>query len=363
MRPGCTPHCRPWAACSRCARARSAPTPTGWTDVTAITSSAPGKLFLLGEYAVLHGAPALLAAVDRRVTVTVVPAGSWRLHAQSIGIQHLDLDDEGQLPAALNAQTRSTLRLFDTVRAAVRARVGGGPFEISIDSAELSRDGHKLGLGSSAAVASALTAALARASRLHLDRAALFTLAQSAHRAAQDGTGSGGDVAASVYGGLLSYAVGATPVPLQWPTDLTMLAVVTGEGSVTTDLVGRVNDFGAAHPLQHAQDVARLTRLAHTAQSALADRAEFLRLIDDYFTALARLDSHAEAGIVTARHRELRVVAQRAGGVFKTSGAGGGDVGLAFSASGLAAERLAAALTDAGASVVPLVLGAEGTRS
>ncbi|WP_166788374.1 mevalonate kinase [Cryobacterium sp. TMS1-13-1] len=333
--------------------------------MTAITSSAPGKLFLLGEYAVLHGAPALLAAVDRRVTVTVVPALSWRLHAQSIGIQHLDLDDEGQLPAALNAQTRSTLRLFDTVRAAVRARAraGGGPFEISIDSAELSRDGHKLGLGSSAAVASALTAALATASRLHLDRAALFTLAQSAHRAAQNGTGSGGDVAASVYGGLLSYAVGATPVPLQWPNDLTMLAVVTGEGSVTTDLVGRVNDFGAEHPLQHAQDVARLTRLAHTAQSALADRAEFLRLIDDYFTALARLDSHAEAGIVTARHRELRVVAQRAGGVFKTSGAGGGDVGLAFSASGLAAERLAAALTDAGASVVPLVLGAEGTKS
>ena len=331
--------------------------------MSVITSSAPGKLFLLGEYAVLHGAPALLAAVDRRVTVTVVPAESWRLHAPSIGIQQLDLDDAGQLPAALNSQTRSTLRLFDTVRAMVRTRAGGGPFEISIDSADFSRDGHKLGLGSSAAVASALTAALAEASGLYLDRAALFVLAQSAHRAAQNGTGSGGDIAASVYGGLLSYTVGASPVALQWPNNLTMLAVVTGEGSATTDLVGRVNDFGAEHPLQHNEDLARLTRLAHTAQSALADGAEFLRLIDDYFLALALLDAHVEAGIVTARHRELRAVAQRAGGVFKTSGAGGGDVGLAFSASGADAERLGAALTDAGASVVPLVLGAEGTRS
>ena len=331
--------------------------------MTSITTSAPGKLFLLGEYAVLQGAPALLAAVDRRVTVTVTPAESWRLHAPSVGIHQLGLDDEGQLPATLDAHTRSTLRLFDTVRAAVGARAGGGPFDITIDSADFTRDGHKLGLGSSAAVASALTSALAEASRLHLDRAALFALAQSAHRAFQNGTGSGGDVAASVYGGLLSYTVGESPVTLRWPDDLTMLAVVTGEGSATTDLVGRVNDFGVKHPLQHAQDLARLTRLAHTAQSALADRAGFLRLIDEYFTALALLDAHAEAGIVTERHRELRLVAQRADGVFKTSGAGGGDVGLAFSASGSAAERLAAALADAGASVVALEFGAAGVES
>ncbi|WP_104084165.1 mevalonate kinase [Cryobacterium sp. Y11] len=331
--------------------------------MTSVTSSAPGKLFLLGEYAVLHGAPALLAAVDRRVTVTVAPGRSWRLHAPSIGIHHLDLDDEGRLPATLDAQTRSTLRLFDAVRAVLKARAGGGPFEISIDSADFSRDGHKLGLGSSAAVASALTAGLAEASGLQLDPEALFTLAQSAHRAAQNGTGSGGDVAASVYGGVLSYTVGSPPVPLNWPNDLTVMAVVTGEGSVTTDLVGRVNDFAAQRPAQHEQDLARLIRLAHQAQSALTERATFLRLVDDYFVALALLDDHAEAGIVTERHRELRVVAERAGGVFKTSGAGGGDVGLAFSTSGEPAERLAAALADAGASVVALEFGVAGARS
>ena len=328
--------------------------------MTPITSSAPGKLFLLGEYSVLHGAPALLSAVDRRVTVTVAPAESWRLHAPSVGIHHLQLDDEGRLPATLDAGIRSTLRLFDTVRAAVRV---AGPFDITIDSAEFSRDGHKMGLGSSAAVASALTAALAEASALHLDREALFALAQSAHRASQNGTGSGGDVAASVYGGVLSYTVGMPPVPLEWPNDLTVMAVVTGEGSVTTDLVGRVNDFAGQHPAQHDQDLARLIRLAHQAQPALADRSTFLRLIDDYFTALVLLDTHAQAGIVTERHRDLRAVAQRAGGVFKTSGAGGGDVGLAFSASGEAAERLGAALTDAGAFVVALEFGATGVQS
>lgn len=341
----------------------SARAPTGWTDVASFSSSAPGKLFLLGEYAVLHGAPALLAAVDRRVTVTVIPAGSWRLHAPSVGIQHLDLDEEGRLPATLDAHTRSTLRLFDAVRVAVRAcTAGSGPFEISMDSSSFVRDGHKLGLGSSAAVASALTAALAEASGLHLDRQALFTLAHSAHRAAQHGTGSGGDVAASVYGGLLSYTVETPPVQMQWPSDLSLVAVITGAGSATTDLVGRVNDFAVQNPAQHDQDLARLIRLAHSAHSALADRDGFLRLVDDYFTALALLDAHAQAGIVTERHLELRAVAERAGGVFKTSGAGGGDVGLAFSASGAPAERLESALADAGASVVPLEFGAPGAR-
>ena len=37
------------------------------------TASAPGSLMLFGEHAVLHGHAALVAAVDRRVTVTLRP--------------------------------------------------------------------------------------------------------------------------------------------------------------------------------------------------------------------------------------------------------------------------------------------------
>jgi len=334
--------------------------------MAAISTSAPGKLFLLGEYAVLDGAPALLAAVDRRAEVTIgdSESGSWQVSAPNLGIGSLALGDDGGLPTGLDAAQRLKLRVFDAVREAVLARAPrlARPLSITIDSGALSRGGHKLGLGSSAAVAVALTAALAAALDLDLDREALFRLAEEAHRRAQDGVGSGGDVAASVYGGLIRYSRGAVPVPLRWPEELSVLAVVTGEGALTTRLVGRVADYAEQDPARYRADIARLAGLAERAEAALRDPDAFLRLAGDYFTALTVLDAHARAGIVSERHHELHAVAEREGGVFKTSGAGGGDVGLAFSHSGEPAERLAAALAGAGAAVVPLGFFAAGVH-
>ena len=329
-----------------------------------IRTSAPGKLFLLGEYAVLEGAPALLSAVDRRVSVTIDQSSSWQISAPNLGIDTLTLGEDGRLPAGLDTRTRRQLRIYDAVREAVLARAPRScpPLSISIDSGELFLDGHKLGLGSSAAVAGALTAGLARARGLELDQVVVFQLAHAAHRSAQGGAGSGGDVATSVYGGLILYSIGTDPLQMCWPEGLSIMAVVTGEGSETARLVGRVADYAARDEAQYSVDMARLAQLAASAEHALGDPSSFLRLATDYFEALAALDAHARAGIVSERHHLLNVLAKREGGAFKTSGAGGDDVGLTFSYSGEPTERLAAALAQAGASVVPLGFGADGLQ-
>ncbi|MCX6791749.1 MAG: mevalonate kinase, partial [Candidatus Gottesmanbacteria bacterium] len=36
-----------------------------------ISVSVPGKIYLMGEHAVVYGKPAVLAAINRRLTVTV----------------------------------------------------------------------------------------------------------------------------------------------------------------------------------------------------------------------------------------------------------------------------------------------------
>ncbi|HEY9521620.1 MAG TPA: hypothetical protein VIR33_00150, partial [Thermopolyspora sp.] len=147
---------------------------------------------------------------------------------------------------------------------------------------------------------------------------------------------------------------------LTWPAGLTLLVVVTGAGSSTTDLVGRVADFAARDGAAYRADMDRLIALAQGGPAAVRSVDRFLELASDYFDALRRLDAHAQAGIVTERHLELHALAAQHSAVFKTSGAGGGDVGLAFSRSGTPALELAASLAAAGADVVPLGFGAAG---
>jgi mevalonate kinase len=344
--------------------------------MTVVHASAPGKLFLLGEYAVLHGAPALLTAVDRRVSVSITDSDDARWHLRTLGLADatgsIVLGAHGVIPGDVDARTRERLRVFDAVRETVAGAVPGlGDRALSIDidstaffaQAGTAGEAHKLGLGSSAAVATALTAALSTAAGVSLGPEDIRTLATTAHRAAQHGTGSGGDVATSSYGGLVSYVRDTPPTPLAWPEELSLLVVSTGTGSSTTELVGRVKDYARTDADGHRDDIDRLATLAAHAEDALRAPQEFLRLAEAYFEALLTLDEHCAAGIVSEHHRALHALAAQYGGAFKTSGAGGGDVGLVFAPAGAAIEELRTAFAQAGAQAVPLGFGANGVET
>ncbi|MDA3922705.1 MAG: hypothetical protein PF501_18810 [Salinisphaera sp.] len=332
-----------------------------------IKVSAPGKLFLIGEYAVLDGAPALLTAVDRRARVQLSPSqdGQWHLRAANLGIDDIALGPDGALPTNTSTTMHDRLRVFDAVCRAIREQVGTAlpALQIDIDSSDFARGGHKLGLGSSAAVAAALTHALGLAAGQDWSQARLAQMAIDAHRAAQNGTGSGGDVAASVYGGLISYTRDRPPTPLPWPDAVRGMAVVTGDGASTTDLVARVRRLAKRDERAYHEAIDRLAALADKAQHSLADSERFLQLADDYFQALAALDELADAGIVSPRHQQLHQLAASHRAVFKSSGAGGGDVGLLFVRTGDDERAVRRAFTAADAHILPLQLCAAGVRA
>ena len=329
--------------------------------------SAPGKLYLLGEYAVLGGAPALLRAVDRRVTVTLrtstVESG-WTLTAPELGIERLALGHDAAIPAGLSEASARQLQLFNEVRSAVNAFAPAptSAFAITIESSEFLYGGHKLGLGSSAAVAVALTATLAASRGIELTPAALFTLSASAHSAAQGGKGSGGDIAASVYGGHILFRKGSEPHCVNWPDNLELFAVTTGAGSSTVDLVSRVAEYAGRNPVEYERAMSHLSSLAAQTEQAVNDADTLLDLADEYFRGVEALDSHAHAGIVMERHRELRKIAASCGAVFKTSGAGGGDVGLVFAKLD-STGHLQSVFTEAGATVIPVPFSSDGVRA
>src|SRR5436190_679042 len=128
--------------------------------VRRVTASAPGKLFLAGEDAGLAGAPALVAAVDRRAHVrAVLEPGAGPLDVESLaeGTRRVIHDPERDALGGGDAgAVLAALRIARTAApslAALRARV-------VVDTRAFLADGQKLGLGRSAATVAAAVAAL-----------------------------------------------------------------------------------------------------------------------------------------------------------------------------------------------------------
>ncbi|MES1943194.1 kinase ATP-binding domain, GHMP family protein [Salinisphaera sp. PC39] len=294
----------------------------------------------------LEGAPALVAAVDRRARVRLAPAAEWSLATLP------DLDGAGMARSAV----------FDAVRRTLAAHCELPPRAVTVDTRAFFGPEGKLGLGASAAVAAALTTALAAAGGLRAGPNELCALAIAAHREAQGGSGSGADVAAAIHGGVVDFAAGRDPYPLSWPRDLHAEAVVTGGGADTRDLVGTVRRLRETEPARYERHMGRLGRLAEAGRDAFAagDAAAFVTAADDYREALAALGDAAGAAILLPAHARLAALAAEAGAVFKPSGAGGGDLGLVLADSPGKLERACAAIRSAGFAVPALRFGAAG---
>jgi mevalonate kinase len=146
---------------------------------------------LMGEHAVLHKKPALVAAINQRIHVKLQPRSDSHIFIHSaLGSYQTDLQNIG------------VIKPFQFVLASLLAhktllKTG---CDISIDS-EFS---DKLGLGSSAAVTVAMMTALHQWLNLSLHPTDLILQAREVVRKVQ-GLGSGADVAASVLGGTVLY--------------------------------------------------------------------------------------------------------------------------------------------------------------
>ena len=114
-----------------------------------ITVSAPGSILLTGEHAVIHGYPAIVAAIDQRVTVTITPLADPVLTvvseiAEPQTAPLVTLKPEGPY-RFVNA---AVLRFMSSLEAGLRIEI-------------TSEINPTLGLGSSAAVTIAVLAGLA----------------------------------------------------------------------------------------------------------------------------------------------------------------------------------------------------------
>jgi ERG8-type phosphomevalonate kinase len=288
---------------------------------------APGKIFLVGEYAVLEECPAVLAAVTRHAVAQYVPG--------------------------MDPMSAVVAEAVKRARAAIGEEAAAlPPGSVLVNTDDFQQGDQKIGLGSSAATAVAAVGALFESAGIPVEknRPQIFTIADAAHRAAQGGMGSGADVAAAVHGGLIKVErqpAGAPLVePLTPPAGLHLVVFWTGQAVSTTNMIQGVQKFARRDPAAYHQMIDNLREIAErfVAELRAGSATGAVAAAGRYGRRLAVLGAAASVPIVTDAFTRASELAKELGGIAKPSGAGGGDIGIAMFATPETARLFARAL-------------------
>jgi len=323
-----------------------------------ISASAPGKVVLWGEYAVLTGAPAMVMAVDRRAVCDIEPipeyegkGNSWRFTSQGFTEPDVELDITdltADTPPEHAASMIFWYVIRDLLQTCDRTELPAGA-RVVTDTQGFYVDREKLGIGSSAAVCTAVYAACCELVGSPGD----FKQALRIHNHFQDQRGSGIDVAAAYYGGTLRFQ-SQVATPFDLAPNLQLRFIWTGRAAKTTSHIERFNAW-----VEHGQ-VAQLTALATTSH-ALFEHTD-LATLGRYSNELKDLDAAADLGIYSHGHNQLDRLAIDAEVVYKPCGAGGGDVGVAISDEGPRLDAFIAAAVELGFDSIPLEKAQHGVQ-
>lgn len=298
---------------------------------------APGKVFLVGEYAVLDEGSAVVAAVP--------------LYAQAQFVPRLET-----MPPLVSEVVRRARAHLGDVTAALP------PGTVLVTTSDFQLDCPSGGLGSSAAISVAAAASVYESLGLDLDerKAEILAIADASRRAAQGEVGSGADTVAATYGGLVEVArsAGAPPVlrNLTVPSGLSLVLFSAGPSISTKQMTAGLTAYAEREKAAFAEAKARLQKLAQDFVERLAaDEANHaVQAAGAYGEELAELARAAEVPIVSEAFAQAGKLARQYGGIAKPAAAGSGEIGIALFAAPDAASAFRRACV---APVVPFAAG------
>ena len=176
------------------------------------TASAPGKVYLFGEHAVVYGEPAIPCAIERRARVTVERRDDegLRVHSEDLSLDGFTVEysgtTEGRPDVAVEkALVEAAMGYVETsieqARAVAADRGVTGAEEVGFDVTVESDIPLGGGLGSSAAVSVATIEATTRELGVDLDPEEVADRAYQVENEVQDGQASRADTFCSAMGG------------------------------------------------------------------------------------------------------------------------------------------------------------------
>ncbi len=311
-------------------------------DSRSISSSAPGKVILCGEYAVLDAWPALVVAVNRRLNMSLIPSEGAGVLIKPAGLTQkecaLEWGDRSQLIVEANSPLKMFSDIFNLLITAYEAQThfcGRGWF-INSDSSALFDGKQKLGLGSSAALTVALAGLIHKSmGRALPNKGDLWKVLQLVHSKAQSKRGSGVDLAASIAGGVHRFVnqndTHADLDAVSLPAGIHFRFIWTGKSASTPKFLASLSEWkenNATFFEHHMHALGSASSTVCTTQNSdlfLVNMALFIE-------ALRAFNHEASLGIFSGAHEYLYQEAKRYEGLlYKPCGAGGGDLGVALS--------------------------------
>lgn len=317
-----------------------------------ITASAPGKLMLFGEHAVVYERPCIVTAVDQRMraTVEILDAPDFLLEAPDVKVT-------GYKKSMKDLGVGDIPKGAKFVEIAIKNFSEKYGLETGVKVTTKSEFSSQFGFGSSSASTVCVLKALAELSGKKLSNKQLFALAYKTVLDIQ-GKGSGFDVAAAVYGGTLYYVIGGKKLQ---PLEIDSLPLIVGYSGVKADtvtLINTVKQTSNKYPRVIEGIYTEIEKIVDLAKKSLTKKdwqsvGELMNINQGYLASL---------GVSTRKLADMIYSARDADAYgAKLSGAGGGDciIVLAPDAKKLAVEE---AIAQASGKVIQVKTNAEGVR-
>lgn len=315
--------------------------------------SAPGKLMLFGEHAVIYHRPCIVTAVDQRMIVEIKPAREEKLllDAPGVGIKGYSKKIKdlacGEVPKGVRFIETGIRNFFQKykVKQGIEVKTKAG-------------FSSEVGFGSSAAVTVGVAAGLAQLFKIRLSRKQLFDLTYKTVLDVQ-GVGSGFDLAASIWGGTLYFVTGGKKVIPLKINQLPLIVGYTGIKADTPTMVKKVANLRKNNKKLVDSIFDQMSFLTNKAKVTLS-KGNFKKTGGLMNLNQGLLDA---LGVNTKELADLIFATRKAGAWgAKLSGAGGGDCMIAL-VPGKMRRKAEKAIERAGGKALKIKPNAEGVRA
>jgi len=211
-----------------------------------VIASAPAKVILFGEHFVVYGEPAIVLAIDKRAYAKAELRNDKQLYLRSVNLDLAGYFENGTFKIERGDARESRFK-FEPLKLAVEKVLEIHGKKVGLDIEVNSTVPVAAGLGSSAAVAAAVTAAVGALLNVKMSKEDVFRISFEAEKIVH-GTPSGVDTAISTFGGTLLFQMDTGFKPLDVKADVPLVIGETGVKRSTRVQVAKVRDVKSRYP-------------------------------------------------------------------------------------------------------------------